>query len=269
MSQQSHSEPAGNTKTAGNPNQLYRFCVTLPYEETNASQLSQHLKQFCKLFTFQAEQGESGYKHWQIELSLLTKMRPLEFKNLLGFNKAHIEPTKNYFASKNYCSKNESRIEGPYTEKSTFLKCITELRPWQNKLLEKLKTEPNDRSIIWLYDPKGGSGKTQFSKYMAIHHNAIILNNGAFKDLACALPDNPEIVIFNFPRSIEGNINYGAIECIKDGLIFSAKYESKMKIFNSPHVVIMANFYPKIEELTEDRWEIIQISEDDIQSEKS
>lgn len=267
-SQGSQEKPGGNTKTPGNIWQMYRFSVTLPYEEIEASQLSQHLNVFCKSFTFQGEIGESGYKHWQIELSLQTKLKMQEFKNLLGFNKAHIEPTKNYFAAKNYCSKSETRIEGPYTEKTTFLKTIEKLRPWQQTCLDLLLSPPDDRTIYWYYDPTGNKGKTQFCKYMAVKHGAIVLNNGAFKDLACALPDNPKMVLFNFPRSIEGAVNYGAIECIKDGMIFSAKYESKMKLFNSPHIVIMCNFLPRTEEMSMDRWKIINLDEDVISEEK-
>lgn len=267
MSQKSHDEPTGNTKTVGSPYQYYRFSVTLPHNLIEASQLSQHLKSFCKSFTFQGEISESGYHHWQIELSLITKHRTHEFKNLLGFKEAHIEPTINYFKAKNYCSKDDTRTEGPYNEKSTFVKTITELRPWQKEIEKMLLEKPDDRTILWVYDPKGGAGKTQFAKYLAIKYKATILNNGAFKDIAQAIPDSPNIVVFNFPRSIEEKINYGAIECIKDGLIFSAKYESKMKIFNSPHVIIMANFYPRTEEMTLDRWDIIELSIDKIDKE--
>jgi len=77
---------------------------------------------------------------------------------------------------------------------------------------------------------------------MAIKHKATVLNNGAFNDIAMALPNDPKIVIFNFSRGLEERVNYNAIEAVKDGLIFSGKYESKTKIFNSPHVVIFCNF---------------------------
>lgn len=259
MSQPSQEKPAGNTKTAGPVYQQYCWFITLPAEETTASQLSQHLKGFCKKFTFQKERGEGGFEHWQIEVSLRHKEYFQTFKNILGFNKAHIEATQDYFAAKNYCSKKESRIEGPYNEKSVFLNTIEDLYPWQQDMTRRCLEEPDDRKIVWIYNPEGNAGKTQWAKYMAIKHNATVLNNGAFKDLAQAIPDDPKIVIFNIPRSVEEAVNYGAIECIKDGIIFSAKYESRTKIFNSPHVIILANFHPRVEEMTIDRWEIITI----------
>lgn len=258
MSQLSQSDPGGNTKNPWILNQIYRWFVTLPYTEITASQLSQHLKSFSKKFTFQAEKGESGFEHWQIELSLINKLRFNEFKNLLGFDKAHIEPTKNYFMAKNYCSKKETRIEGPYTENSTFIKTIEILRPWQKNLLEELLKEPNDRKIIWFYDIEGNKGKTAFAKYMAIKHNALILNNGKFNDLAYAV-DNQKIIIINISRTLEDHVNYNAIEALKDGLIFSGKYESKTKIFDSPHIVIFANFEPNLKALSSDRWDVREL----------
>jgi len=121
-------------------------------------------------------------------------------------------------------------------------------------------TEPDDRTIVWVWEENGCAGKTQFCKYMALKHQATILGNGAFKDIAQALPDNPKIVLFNITRDLEERINYSALEAVKDGLIFSGKYESKTKIFNSPHVVIFSNFEPRKESMSLDRWKIIKIS---------
>lgn len=258
MSQMSQSKPAGNTKTAGF--QAYRWCLTIPYElYPSASQLSQTFKSFCKEFYFQLEKGEkTGYKHWQCVASLIKKEYMKTVKNMFG-DKVHIEACKDWHASINYCSKGDSRLEGPYNHKSTFIDIITELRPWQAELKNDLLEPPDDRTIIWYYDPQGGKGKTRFAKYMAIKHGATILNNGAFKDIAQALPDDPKIVIFNFSRDLQERVNYNAIEAVKDGLVFSAKYESRTKIFNCPHVVIFANFPPDKSRMTADRWDIREL----------
>nr|KAG5709282.1 hypothetical protein BaRGS_018034 [Batillaria attramentaria] len=64
------------------------------------------------------------------------------------------------------------------------------------------------------------------------------------------------IVIFNLTRSQEDHINYEIIESIKNVIIFSPKYESGMKIFEPPHVVVFANFSPNLSKLSQDRWDI-------------
>lgn len=266
-SQLSQDKPGGNTITPGpdtrtiSKYQCYLWMITLKSDgETTASQLSQELKGFCKKFTFQKEKGEStGYEHWQIFISLKTKEYFGTVKNLFPSD-AHIEPCKNGWKAEQYCKKSDTRIEGPYNEKSTFLKTIDNLYEWQEKLKNILvKDCDDDRVIHWYWDKEGCKGKTAFCKYMLIHHDATIIGNGAMKDIAYVI-DNPKIVLMNITRSSEEHINYGAIESIKDGLIFSAKYESKTKVFNSPHVVVLANFEPKKDMLSKDRWNIVKLS---------
>jgi len=74
--------------------------------------------------------------------------------------------------------------------------------------------------------------------------------------------DDPKIVVFDYPRTMEGMVNYTAIEACKDGRIFSAKYESKMKYFNIPHVCVFCNFPPDYEKMSMDRWEVICLDEE-------
>jgi hypothetical protein len=259
ISQPSQSELEGNTKTSSIKNQLFLWLVTLPSAEIEASQLSQELSTFCKKFVFQKEKGkETGYIHWQIYISLKTKEYFATVKNLFPHN-AHIEPVKDGWKAANYCKKSDTRIEGPYDEKSVFLKTITNLYEWQKKILDNCLTEPDDRTINWIWESEGNRGKTQFCKYMAVKHKATVLGNGAFKDVAYALQENPKIVLFNITRDVEEKINYSVIEAVKDGMIFSGKYESKTKIFNSPHVYIFANFEPRVKAMSRDRWVITKI----------
>lgn len=253
-SQASQDKPDGNTKTSGPKHQLYRWCFTLDMEKFSASQLSQNLKGFCKEFYFQGEKAPTtGYEHWQGVISLRNKEYLSTVKNLID-NTVHLEPCKNWHASKNYAGKIETRICGPYDHTSVFLNTITELREWQKKVLKIIK-EDNDRYIWWFYD-NGNTGKTAFAKFLAVHYGAIVFNNAGTRDIAMAIPDNPSMIIFNYTRSNEERINYQALESIKDGLIFSGKYESKMKIFNSPTVIVFANYEPHTEMLSADRWKI-------------
>lgn len=275
----SHAEPVGNTKKTGSKtarkpaeNQLYRWFFTLNYDgepdepvEPWAERLANIMKEFCKSFTFQLEQGNSQtkYIHWQGQFSLKVKHRREEVKNIMGDSRIHLEPTKKLWAAKNYTTKSETCIAGPWNERSEFIKTLDtdKLFDWQKSILEMVKKEPDDRSIIWIADPPGKNGKTTFCKYMAVKHGAVIMNNGASRDIAYAIGDNPKIVMFNYPRTVEGKLNYSILESIKDGMMFSSKYESKMKIFNAPHVVVMANFMPDFKTMTSDRWLVYTIKD--------
>ncbi|KAI8021865.1 PTI1-like tyrosine-protein kinase [Camellia lanceoleosa] len=47
--------------------------------------------------------------------------------------------------------------------------------PWQNILLEYLSSDPNHRSIYWIYDPDGGEGKTEFSKVLEAKYDYFVV----------------------------------------------------------------------------------------------
>lgn len=271
-SNKSQLEPTGNTNTVGSTlpkkkqeSQLYRWCFTLKAIDAEGEPIEPEvvavsLKAFCKEFYFQLEKGVDGYLHYQGCFSLKVKERRDTCKNIIGHNSVHLEPCRNWYRAKKYCSKEESRVKGPWDHHTNWIQTITNLRPWQREISEfTLLSEPNDRSIIWIWDTIGNKGKSAISKYLAIVHGATILNNGSFADLAYALPDNPKIIIFDLPRTIEGRVNYTAIEKCKDGAIFSAKYESRMKWFNPPHVIVFANFEPDYTRMSMDRWVVIDL----------
>jgi len=260
MNSNEPNKPTGNTKTVGK-NQLYVWCFTLKTNKeewmSQRSQLSQTFKSICKKFIFSLEQGtETDYLHFQGAFSLKQKEYFNTVKNLIR-NDVHLEPCISWVASYKYCSKDDSHIAGPWTEKTVDLKLPKELWDWQKKVIDHVsKPCTDDRSILWLWDDKGCTGKTTLCKILFTEYNADIILNGAGKDMGYALSDNPTIVAINLTRSIEGRVNYGMIEAIKDGMVFCSKYESKMKIFNSPHVLIFANFEPNYETLSEDRYSV-------------
>lgn len=265
----SQAEPGGNTKSPGaKPAKNYQkvnWCFTFflnEEDEPTPSQMSQELKRYCKAWGFQLEKCPTTEKlHYQGWLSLKTK----EYMNTLTnmFPKIHIEGMKDIWASKKYCTKEESKVGGPWDENSIFIKTINkkDFFWWQEHCFEILiDKNPDDRTIYWVHDESGNKGKTSFIKYMAVHHKACVYNNAPTKDIAFALPDDPKIILFNLSRSSETRFNYSALEALKDGMIFSSKYESKAKLFNSPHVMVFCNFAPDREAMSADRWSIIDIN---------
>ena len=135
-------------------------------------------------------------------------------------------------------------------------------RPWQNDLYLELSSKPDDRSILWYWDPIGSAGKTFFAKHMGMYKGAFITTTGNVYHVATQLQDVMQngdsilSVIFNFSRQSEAHKVYQAIEQLKDGVISSQKYHGKTLFFNSPHVVIFANYFPDVSQISLDRWKI-------------
>lgn len=135
-----------------------------------------------------------------------------------------------------------------------------QLRPFQKMCMDILNGPVCNRSVYWFWDHQGNTGKTWFSKYLVAMHDAIRLENGKSADLKYAYTGQ-RIVIFDFSRSTMDRINYEAIEAIKNGLVFSGKYESTAKIHSIPHVLCFANCEPELQKLSMDRWKVHSITE--------
>lgn len=136
------------------------------------------------------------------------------------------------------------------------------LRDWQWDLNEHLSHEPDDRTIVFVYDPVGGKGKTWFAKWYCKHHSDAQYMEPAKKaDMAYSLDDNVRVLFLNVTRtqSEKSEYLYAFVESVKDGLIFSPKYESRMKQIGKCHVVVMMNDPPMEHLLTADRLDIRMI----------
>lgn len=131
------------------------------------------------------------------------------------------------------------------------------LREWQADLFKELKGEPNDREILFFVDYLGNSGKTWFAKYYChLHSNAFYLRPTKNADMAYALPDDVKVLFLDCTRQQVEHLPYSFIESVKDGMVFSSKYESRLKTNRGCHVVVFMNQDPDLEKLSEDRYRI-------------
>ncbi|EDV27887.1 uncharacterized protein TRIADDRAFT_52877 [Trichoplax adhaerens] len=130
-----------------------------------------------------------------------------------------------------------------------------ELYSWQKDVLDSMLAQ-NDRQILWIYDQKGGIGKTAFAYFLIENYNDVIyLNNAKCSDIALATDINIKIIIFDFSRSLQHRINYTILEQLKNGILFSPKYNSKTKKLNYvPRILCISNYEPDLFQLSEDRW---------------
>lgn len=135
---------------------------------------------------------------------------------------------------------------------------------WQSDLADILDGEADDRKVYFYVDPKGGSGKSYFCKYyLSSHQDGQYLRSGKRDDLAHALNIAKRVFLFDVPRGgMVEHFQYNICEQIKDGLIFSPKYDSRTKVISHAcHVIVFCNEEPNMTKLSEDRYVIERLSE--------
>lgn len=130
--------------------------------------------------------------------------------------------------------------------------------PWQESLLNLLNSKPNPRKIHWFVDYNGNKGKSYLARYLVDQGKAVIFAGGASKDILYGYRGQG-IVIFDFSREKEETMNYSVIETLKNGVYYSSKYESEMRVYKVPHIVCFSNFDPDLTKLSEDRWDITHL----------
>lgn len=144
-----------------------------------------------------------------------------------------------------------------------------QLREWQRELLERLQQPADDRTIIFVVDRDGNSGKSWFCRYMMQEHfnETQVLSSGRKVDLAHLLDDSKRLFLFNLARGGLEFLPLQLLEEIKDRIVISTKYVPVTKYFvRQPHVVVFCNeMFNNInedgtEKLTGDRVEIIELS---------
>jgi len=140
------------------------------------------------------------------------------------------------------------------------------LRPWQQHIYEMLMEPADDRTILWIYDKEGNKGKTFFAKYMMCNHNAFYACPARGTDLLYAYK-NEKIILYDIPRSCdEEHVNWGVLEKLKDGIVFSGKYAACHKIRQeAAHICIFSNALPEGDKFSEDRLKIININSSEFQ----
>lgn len=218
-------------------------------------------------WTFQKEVGASGNEHIQGAMKFKNARSFISVQKLLPG--CHLEVCKNWNAAVNYCKKIDTAIQGTINTSDTrvrdaFSDFDLKYKWWQQEIVDIIKTDPvHTRTIHWYYDTIGGVGKTTFTKHLVLQNDAIVLS-GKAADMQYAITCmkvKPKTIIIDIPRTAEQFLSYGGIEAIKNGMFFNTKYESKMVVFDNPHIICFANFLPQMDAMSADRWHIVNVSE--------
>lgn len=147
---------------------------------------------------------------------------------------------------------------------------IEVFRPWQLKLMNELQGEPDDRHIIWIYDKVGNAGKSRLGRHIEDSGMGILISGTcSTRDIAFMIGeclDSGEcirIIMLDLTRSFQDRDIYNTLEMIKNGRMFSPKYQSKRIRWTPGHVVVFANFLPSVTGCSSDRWLIRAVMDND------
>lgn len=246
---------------------------TIPEKDWKRSEIIDHLKQLAKKWVFQLEKGEkTGYLHYQGRMSLKEKTQNLVWEG------AHISRTSTGGSkSFNYVMKEETRIDGPWSNKDTkkFLQKKVELvlQGELNSMQEWMKKEAmiyKDRIIDILIDKEGKKGKSTLVSLAAYEGwgRKIPMTSGMnTKDIMQLVMQMPKsrAYFIDFPKVTDKKklqAYFEAIEIIKDGYAFDTRYEFEEEWFEVPRIFVFMNKKPDLSMLSADRWKLWMIDED-------
>ena len=259
----------GNTKTSSE-SKCKRWCFTLNnYTNDELNNLITFLTTKKALFIIGKEIGEEEKTpHLQCYAEFNSQMR---FATLKKHNdRLHIEKTKgNREQNLKYCDKDNDYISNFPIHKMLLLYKNITWKTWQQSIINLIENTPEERTINWVYDPIGNSGKSFLVKYLYLKYDIMITNgksNDVFNQLLQRDLDNKNTqnIVIDVPRCVEDKyISYQAIEKLKDGLFYSGKYEGGIVCIPTPTLIIMSNHLPDIKKMSKDRWNIVQISGDE------
>lgn len=255
--------PVGDGNNVSSPSPQYKYDFVINnWNEEEFRDLCQTLTKIAKKALVGSEVGESGTRHLQCYVSLIKKERIATLRVRPGLQRASFRKCRNESALIDYCQK-----EGIVLFRIGFpkpVRVIDTLYPWQKKIEDLYLTEPDNRKIYWFWESVGNIGKSAFVKYMIVKHKAIFCDGGKKSDLVNLVfntnMDDVKCVIWDLPRSTKGSISYATLECVKNGIICNTKYETGVKVFNPPHIIVFANYPPDdIHQLSGDRWEVMEL----------
>lgn len=178
-----------------------------------------------------------------------------------------------------YCSKTEGRVgetirsatisvEYDYSD-IEFLTHRENRFPWQNSIIDELfesfphsLKDPDDRTIYWISDETGCSGKSKLIKCMCCYFPfGTKISFGSANQLrSAAISAGPQrLYIIDVPRTLgaDDSINdiLSTVEDLKNGYVVSSFYGNYQKlIMKPPAIVIMSNMRCPVGKMSADRW---------------
>ena len=138
-------------------------------------------------------------------------------------------------------------------------------KPWQQRIIDIINQEPDDRKIYVVLDPNGNTGKSFLSRnYGILYNNKILeLRGGTKADMLYLASQKAlfDTVFIDVARKSEvKDFSYDAVEELKNGSYISTKYECKHIYNHVPHIFLFMNNVPDFAANSLDRWIILFIN---------
>lgn len=231
------------------------FMITIPRLNTHRREIMEFIKNNdIHKWIVAKETGRSGYEHWQIRLSTNRS-----FEDLKGvFPTAHIEPSTEWG---DYERKEANFVCDQDT--NDVLRCrFGKLRENQRRILREVYRS-SDRSIVTVYDPCGGTGKSflcrwLYERNLGFYVPPTVRNTQGIIQYVASGYRGQRIIVIDIPRSSRWtNELYEGIETIKDGLVYDTRYSAKMRDIWGVKVLCLTNTQPCLDSLSLDRWILI------------
>ena len=135
------------------------------------------------------------------------------------------------------------------------------LYDWQYRVLDRLMRQ-DERKIMWLVDRDGNHGKTFLGMYLNNLYNFQYFNTAInTRDIVQLLDPTISGVSIDISRASLSMFDYSCIESLKNGIVITGKYRGDRKRLDPIKVICFANNYPDLNQLSEDRWEVVVLGE--------
>lgn len=132
-----------------------------------------------------------------------------------------------------------------------------ELYPWQQHIITQITDAATERTIYWVWSDAGNMGKSVFSKYLGLFHDALVLDSGKKNDIHYIFSKNQKkVVTIDLARSTKVEHMehfYSIAETLKNGVMTVGKYDGGVIWFIPPHIIFFANMAPDHSKWSEDR----------------
>ena len=243
-------------------------------------------------FVGQLEIGtENSIPHYQLAIStasICTRKKVLEAFEKKIEGHINVDIQFNFEDMKNYCSKKTIFVSEEYSGKiykhqwqMDFLERKPQLKKvlenpfeWQKFLKEEvLSKSPDDRTVDWIIDPVGNSGKSSFARayVSSIPTDGILMKIDNLDRMELTLIQkienyrkryykDPKVLFFDFPRASDSTKIISAtalMEDAKSGHLETTFGGNHKEIeISDVHVVVLSNTAPDLSVLSVDRWRL-------------